>query len=319
MGNKLKIIIIGFIVLLMASLAINLLTFKEKEQLSNQRNILEKEKAALTQNLEKSIENVRGLEAQISSLNDTISKAQRDRQVLEKEKAGLVQSVNDLKRQQQDLQQQITQKQQAINTLNQQLEKERGDKQQIVQGLEAVKKENTSLKDQMKSVADQNATLNGELSDLQQQNSKLSSRLADMERYLNTVYSSGSVGGPQEKAPKPQPVVSLKKDAVELPPIVVRPTTGTVEKTVQPQQKAPEKVAETVGSVTAVNRENNFVIIDLGEESGIKVGDVFKVFRQNTEIGSVETIQTRKGLAACDIKRETIPLKAGDTVKLVRY
>jgi hypothetical protein len=65
----------------------------------------------------------------------------------------------------------------------------------------------------------------------------------------------------------------------------------------------------------AVNRDNNFVIIDLGEETGINVGNSFQVYRDGKSIANIEAIQVRSDMAACDIKKETRPIKVGDIVK----
>lgn len=103
------------------------------------------------------------------------------------------------------------------------------------------------------------------------------------------------------------PTIEPEKGTIELPPIVVRPVETT-----QPQQ---EVTSVSTAKVLAVNRENNFVIIDLGEESGIKAGDSFQVYRDGSQIATIKVIQLRKSISACDITNETTAIKVGDTVK----
>ncbi len=67
--------------------------------------------------------------------------------------------------------------------------------------------------------------------------------------------------------------------------------------------------------VLSVNRDNNFVVIDLGEDSGVKAGRTFKVYRDKRLIAALEVIRVAKTVSACDIKDETSPIKIGDTVK----
>jgi hypothetical protein len=56
--------------------------------------------------------------------------------------------------------------------------------------------------------------------------------------------------------------------------------------------------------------------VDLGEESGIRAGDSFRVYRDNNqEIATVEVIQVRQNISACDIKKETVSIKIGDTIR----
>jgi hypothetical protein len=57
------------------------------------------------------------------------------------------------------------------------------------------------------------------------------------------------------------------------------------------------------------------VIIDIGEEVGIKIGQTFQVLRDNNAIGIIEVIQVRRDIAACDIKKENIPFNVGDEIK----
>jgi hypothetical protein len=96
-----------------------------------------------------------------------------------------------------------------------------------------------------------------------------------------------------------------KKEPVELPPIVVRPQVET-------QIQEP---TDFLGRVLTVDRENNFSIIDLGEEAGVKIDDTFGVYREGKKIANIKVIKTSKSVAACDIAQETRPIEIGDTIK----
>jgi hypothetical protein len=98
---------------------------------------------------------------------------------------------------------------------------------------------------------------------------------------------------------------------VVLPPIVVRPKSEAFSSDNSSGPSAERQGAE----VMLINRENNFVIVNLGEDSGIKVGDTMQVFSGTKAIAVIEVIQIRKVFSACDIKREDSPIKIGDTVK----
>jgi hypothetical protein len=97
------------------------------------------------------------------------------------------------------------------------------------------------------------------------------------------------------------------KESVELPAIVVRSGTSAV--------KGQAQIQDYPGKVLAVNLDSNFVVIDLGASSGVKVGDTFNVYRNARPIGTLGVIQTRAGISACDIKKMNTPLKIGDHVK----
>jgi predicted nucleic acid-binding Zn-ribbon protein len=96
---------------------------------------------------------------------------------------------------------------------------------------------------------------------------------------------------------------------VELPAIVV--SGGAAPSKVAAQAPA----AKTSGTIVSVNEDNNFVIIDMGERTGIKAGDQFRVYRNGSVIGAVSVIQVRQDISAADIKQKATVFKPGDTVK----
>ena len=72
---------------------------------------------------------------------------------------------------------------------------------------------------------------------------------------------------------------------------------------------------ESSGRILAVNRESNFVIIDQGENTVAKLGDIMQVYRDGNNIATIEVIQVRPNISACDLKKESQSVKIGDRVK----
>ncbi len=105
---------------------------------------------------------------------------------------------------------------------------------------------------------------------------------------------------------------------VELAPIVVNKGDTVPSKPAPAQAKAASKSAQAKklqGSIVSVNEENNFVIVNLGEKSGINVGDAFRVYHNGAPIGAVEVIQVRQDISAADIRQKTAALAVGDIVR----
>ncbi|MBF0331623.1 MAG: hypothetical protein HQL17_06765 [Candidatus Omnitrophica bacterium] len=106
---------------------------------------------------------------------------------------------------------------------------------------------------------------------------------------------------------------------VELAPIVVGVNKNEPVTKVSSSKSAGKVTASSSkklqGSVVSVNDENNFVIVDLGEKSGVKVGDAFKVYHNGAQIGAVEVIQVRQDISAADIKQKVSPFAVGDTLR----
>jgi septal ring factor EnvC (AmiA/AmiB activator) len=104
---------------------------------------------------------------------------------------------------------------------------------------------------------------------------------------------------------------------IELAPIVVsaKKNVASAPAAKTPVVKPAPASKRIQGSVVSVNQDNNFVIVDLGERSGIKVGDAFKVYHNGVQVGSVEVIQVRQDISAADIKQKTAPFSVGDTIR----
>jgi len=119
----------------------------------------------------------------------------------------------------------------------------------------------------------------------------------------------------QESAVKSQEV---RAEAYRVPGEVELPTIRA-QKTAMLTTPSLERAGETEelkGKVVTINMEHNFVVIDLGKQDGIDVGNKFNVYREETLLGSVEIIQARDKIAAADIKdlKEGMNIEVNDTV-----
>ncbi len=65
------------------------------------------------------------------------------------------------------------------------------------------------------------------------------------------------------------------------------------------------------GKIMEVNTRYNFVVVNLGENDGLKPGVFLKVLRQNQEIAKLAVIKVRKTISAAEIKE----LKKGEQIK----
>jgi len=103
--------------------------------------------------------------------------------------------------------------------------------------------------------------------------------------------------------------------SMELPPIIVNAPNN--------QQQQPTAVSssatasgKTQGSIISINQQNNFVIVDLGQEnSSVNVGNGLKVYRNSEAIATLEVIQVRRDICAADIKDKSGDLRVGDIVR----
>ncbi|MCX5703125.1 MAG: hypothetical protein NT066_01310 [Candidatus Omnitrophica bacterium] len=255
------------------------------------------------------------LELQLGSVRSELKAIQINNEQLQREKSTLGLDINGLKRDREDLKRQLDYNQKIMDSIAQDLVRERNDKVQIQDSLKVIRNENILLRRQLNSLNSRKINLDKKLQELQEGKAAIERRFTEMETMLSQkVTQVGSLQeqlqaiSSQARIEKPED----KKESVDLPAIIVRPQAQ--ENTLLQEQPISSKVSGE-GKVLAINKENNFLIIDLGEDAGIKLGDTFQIYRDNEAIAAIVVIQTRKDIAACDIKQQIAPIEIGDAIR----
>ncbi|OQX52899.1 MAG: hypothetical protein B5M48_04395 [Candidatus Omnitrophica bacterium 4484_213] len=104
---------------------------------------------------------------------------------------------------------------------------------------------------------------------------------------------------------------------IELPQVVVRakkPAQTQQGRLVDNQQTNLINKRELRGEIFRVSKQYNFVIIDLGENKGLRKGDLLAVYRDEEKIGEIKIIQLREEVSAADIVSFKKEIKRGDKV-----
>lgn len=248
------------------------------------------------------------LELQLDNLRNELKSTQISNEQLQREKSTLDLDINNLKREKEDLGRQLEYNKKLMDSIAQELVREKNDRIQIENSFKSIKSENTVLARQLRSLNNRKITLERKLQALQEEKATIERRYTEMETMLTDKISKINAFKEQLDAIRSGrkiEVTAEKKESVELPPIVVRP---------QAEESSPEALS-LEGKILTVDRDNNFVIIDLGQDKGIRVGDSFQVYREGSRVANIEVIKTSKSVAACDIKQETASIKIGDTVR----
>lgn len=251
------------------------------------------------------------LELQLGNVRNELKNMQINNEQLLREKSSLELDVKNFTRQTEELKQQADYSQKVIDSLSAELVREKNNKMHIDDTAKTVKSENITLRRQLRALSDRKIELERKLSELQTKSKNAEDSYAKLETILKDKLMQVDDLKRQVGFDAPAGAAMAKNESpasVELSPIVVRP----VEETLTAQSVSP---AVGSGEIMLVNRENNFVIINAGDEKGIKVGDSLPVYRGDKEIATVEAIQIRKNFTACDIKRESTPIKVGDNIK----
>ena len=253
------------------------------------------------------------LELQVTNLRDELKKMQIKVEETTREKANADLQLSSVNQEKEDLDRKLKYNERLVELLSSDLVKETKDRRAMEEQMDTLKAENRGLKSQFKELGRTKINLEKKVQTLEDQNSTLERRMDETNTILEQ--KVGEMIQVKEEVSKAQSETSTdassakpESKSVELPPIVVKPQQGQVV-----AGSSFNTMQE--GRVIAINKDNNFVVIDLGEEKGVRQCQPFKVYRDNQAIADVEVIQVRRAIAACDIVKAAKEIRVGDTVK----
>jgi len=256
------------------------------------------------------------LELKIENMLTELKNLKIGTEQLEREKNVLELDLKNLNSEKTGLEQELSYHRKMLDNMVTELVQEKNAKRQYQETLQPLKKENTSLRQQLKVLSKQRARLEEKVVQLQEGKTSIERKFNEMGLLLEYRLSQvnelkAQMDNIRSGAKFEGPLPEIQKESVELPPIVIHPQSGAP--VFGPSAKAES--GPFLGKVLALNAENNFVIVDAGSDAGVKAGDNFEVYRQGSLIAKIAVIQVRKGISACDIKREIMPIKVGDVIR----
>ena len=244
------------------------------------------------------------LEAKLESLNSTLMDAKAKLAELDKNNKELSIKIDQLSKDRERLEEEIKFKERTLRVMSMDLVSERGERAAAVTESKKLRAENVGLKREIILANKEKMRLQTNLKDTMEKKRFLENRMSEAENYLKEKSLafeelqdelSQTISGGRR-------ITSSESASVELPPIVVKPTAPSLR--------------GLRGEVIAVNQEERFIVLDMGESSGVRPGFLLKVMRGNREIATVEVIETRREISAADVK-EVISgyvIHEGDTV-----
>jgi hypothetical protein len=234
------------------------------------------------------------------------------------EKIGLQQQLEDLKSKESKARAKVEESQRLISGLESQLKEAAVKADGFTQDLE---KEKATSKDALSQV-DQ---LNAQLEQQKKSNSDLESAIAQSQDKLAKLQAD--LGDLQSKKTALEARIKELEQAqkVELGQIVVNPDGSTQQPAEQaaaagePQDKPAASASPVLeGKVLVVNKEYNFVVTSLGSKDGIKIGDMFSIYRGNDYIGDVKIEKIHDSMSAAGFVSADTKDKVKEGDKLVQ-
>jgi len=230
------------------------------------------------------------LEAQVDKLNKELSDANSRITRFDKEAKELSIKMDQLTKEKERLEDDIKFKERALRVMSMDLVSEREERGIAVAELKKLRNENVSLKREIVLGNKEKLKLQTNLKDTLEKKDGLETRLMEIDNVLKEKsLAFEEMQDRLERAIKEgKRVVASESASVELPPIVVKPDF--------PGLKGLR------GEIIAVNPQEQFAVVDIGESSGVRPGTMFKVMRGDTEIATLEIVETRREISAADIK-----------------
>ncbi|PIQ89308.1 MAG: hypothetical protein COV72_03710 [Candidatus Omnitrophica bacterium CG11_big_fil_rev_8_21_14_0_20_42_13] len=231
---------------------------------------------------------VAGLKQQMESLNMKMEEAAKKNTDLEFE-------LNELNRIKTDLERQISYSEKLSKSLSEELVREKKDRKVLSEELGKIRQDYNIMQQQLSDTNNSKMMLARQVSDFKEENKILTKKIAEMDQVLQD--RMGEIMKIKDSLTtmrsQTTDISTKSSKVVELPPIIVKADSSAAG--------SPMSGAGVSAQILAVNKENNFVVMDAGESSGVRSGMLFDVYRSNVKIASIKVIQVRSDISAADI------------------
>jgi len=218
-----------------------------------------------------------------------------------------------------------------LRTANQQLE---SDLQQTKEAKQRAEADLVAVQEEARHLAEQLAEIRTSSDQLHDALSQREQTIADLKKALSQLQADREQFS-QRLSQLQEQLVHLQREksalqtkggggtTIELEKVIVGPggqtppTGGTVIPT--PAQEVTAEGTVLTGRILVVNREYDFVVMNVGKASGVQLGDEFDVVRGGQSLGRVKVEKLYEALAAAAILPETNEdsIREGDTVRVV--
>ena len=252
------------------------------------------------------------LEVEIDKLKADLSRHSLEIVDLKQANENLRMDLDAARQEKQSVADDITEKEDMINRLSLELARAKNDKQFVAQKVDQLTQKNMQLRQDLKKLAAAKMALERSIVQITQEKDGMGLKLEQAQAVLQN--KIGEIWEVKDSLDRSFNVVQEKTKAaneVELSPIIVN-AQGTAPVAAA---NAPATNPGLEGKVMSINEQNNFVIVDIGEKRGLRVGDTLGVYRGSEHVARLDVLQVRPDIAAADIKEQSDKVQVGDAVR----
>ncbi|MFQ5680987.1 MAG: hypothetical protein ACE5GG_02920 [Candidatus Omnitrophota bacterium] len=241
------------------------------------------------------------------------------------EKKRLQEKVKDYKMRAARIKADLEQKEEEISRLKSSMRRESEGREQILSQVEALRndlkssrRENAELNKKIARSRNRSAEMEKELARLRQENRKLEDKLEQLASPADVqlgkiVVSAEAAPGEGRSSSQPGLVPAAEKQvdvsrANGLPAAGQNLPERDLSPTSTPAPSLPPTPARTAGqrivqgNVILVNKEYEFVVMDIGRRQGLSAGDIFSVYHDNKYIGDVVLDRVDERMSSANFK-----------------
>ncbi len=245
------------------------------------------------------------LQAKLENIQKELLNSKAQIAKLQKDNKELSLKIDELVKTKEELDREISFKERTMQIMSKDLVMERETRKKLADEVKKLRDENISLKRELIMANNDKIKLQDKLKDAIERKVELEKTVSEVKNVLKEkILLFSELENQFAKAVEDKRAYKSEESAsVELPPIVVKSEgIGSILR----------------GEILAVNKNDNFVIIDLGENAGVKPGMEFNIIREGNAIGRIKVIETRREISAADIEKLSPRyfIREGDTVIL---
>ena len=250
-----------------------------------------------------------GLEVELEGLKLKLSKSLEDLIGARQANEDLNIRLNGLQHDKEMLDQEIRFKTELANNLALELARTKNEKKFMSDQAASLNEQTLELRSDIKRLVSTKGSLEKSMVRLTQDKNTLEKQLGATETLVqNKIDEIWEIKDSLDQTIQTNQKSSASNE-IELPPIVVNSQNQAVS------FNTGEKNPGFNGKVVSLNEANNFVIVDIGEGTGVRLGDALSVYRDGKYIARLEVIQVRKDISAADIKDQWSKVKVGDIIR----
>lgn len=250
------------------------------------------------------------LELEVEKLRSNLSQTAVQVTELKKKNSDLQLELTKIINEKEDVERQVKYGKDLSNSLSLELARAQNEKKFLNDRLVKINDENDDLRGKIKELTSTKIALEKSIVKLQDQKKEVEQKLLETENVIQGRIDE--IWEIKKSLDESFGAEAKNNNQVELPPIIVS-SEGT-------ESEEISKVKKDVGpgfngNIVSVNNDNNFVIIDIGQDQGVSLGHNLNVYRGAEYVAGLEVIQVREDIAAADIISKVTDIKIGDAVR----